>query len=234
MKFKKASLAAAMAAVALSLATPAAFAANVLIVDGTSSPPADVATTASLVGNMSFVTDYAVSSSCSTAAVGGYVKRGASVTSGTKIGAITSAVFGTSSAYCTTWGGLSLPVVMAKTASPTEWGIYAASTPAKGATVVPVQIRNVGINMHSTGSLPWSCELGMVGTLPATFNQTTQRLTINTGASYPLAITAFDKSGTSTPDPSGITCGGEFYTGDNMAVTGTLQLATPGVGGIHF
>jgi hypothetical protein len=62
----------------------------------------------------------------------------------------------------------------------------------------------------------------------------TQQISISTAPAFPLAIQAFNGAGTKTPAPTGITCGGQIYTGDNMSMTGAFTLDTPGTAGIHF
>ncbi|MFI5430078.1 hypothetical protein ACHMWU_28975 [Aeromicrobium sp. UC242_57] len=207
-----------------------------LSVDGTTSPAADVAATGALSGTASMLTDYGYPISCSTVAVSGYVKRGATVASGMKIGAINNFSVGSGGTSCTATA-LNYPLVLqksTKTASAAEWGIYATATPSKGAASVPIEIRNMAVKMHSTGSPVWSCDVEAVGTLPGTFNQTTQQIRITPSAGvFPLSLTAFDGSGTNTVG-SGMSCGGQIYTGDGLQLTGTFTIATPGAGGIHF
>lgn len=218
---------------------PAAFASNTLSVDGVTSPAGDVPMAGVLAtSSVGFLSDYGVTAQCSAASLSGTIKRGATVVAGNKIGAIDGATFRQSgSTSCTTWGGLNLPVVIEKSAkltSPSDWGIYAVATPAKGATTVSIEIRDVALKLHSTGSKPWSCDLEMIGTLRGVFNQTTQQISIYPASGvYPLALTAFDGSGTNTAG-SGNTCGGQFYTGDMVQLSAAFNLATPGIGGIHF
>ncbi|MFI5430074.1 hypothetical protein [Aeromicrobium sp. UC242_57] len=158
MNKKKAIIAAGAAAAATMLIAPAAFASGVVIVNGTSSPAADVPVTGALSGTISFLTDFGTPASCTTASVGGYVKRGASLASGTKVGAITTMTFGGGTACTAT--GLNYPVVIEKSTkvgSPAEWPIHLTATPAKGSASAPIEIRNVDAQMHSTGSPVWAC-----------------------------------------------------------------------------
>jgi hypothetical protein len=245
-RFKKSSLVIGVMAAVTMLIAPAAFATNTLSVDGTTSPAGNVSVTGANVGTLSFVTDFGVPASCSASSVAGYVQRGATVASGNKIGAITNLAFGSAGSPCTATG-LNYPVVIEKSTKvghPAEWGIYATATPAKGAASVPIEIRGVVAKMHSTTpatptpSNKWACDLqagSNLGTtvVAGTFNQTNQRITINTGIAFPLPITAFDGAGTNSAG-AGITCGGQIYTGDNANMTGAFALSTPGVGGIHW
>lgn len=232
---KKAGLAVGMSAAAVLAIAPAAFAANVLKVDGLTTV-ADVPVSGPLVTGttIGFKTDYNVPATCSASAAGGYVKRGVTVGLGTKIGAITSLTF--SSCTATTLG---FPVTIAKKGA-TEWGIFATAAPtSKTQATIPVEIRGVVAQMRSTGATPLTCELEATGTVAGTFNQNTQVLAITpaTTTTYTLPIVAHNGAGTKTPQPSGVgTCGGQIYTGDRAQMTGSFQLSTGvvGGGGIHL
>lgn len=224
--------AAAFAAVALALGAPAAYASSVLSVDGTASPPADVAVAAPLVTGtvVGFLTDFAVPATCTSSTTGGYVKRGAAVVAGAKIGAITSMSLG----GCT-MTGLGYPVLISK-AGATEWGIFATATPSSAtAATVPVEIRNLQGSWTSTGARPYPCEVEFTGTIRGSFNQNTQVLSIApaTSSTYSMALTVLNGSGGPMPSGQG-GCLGQMYTGDRMQMTGSFQLSTPGTGGIHF
>lgn len=238
MTFRKAavSVSVCVCSALLMFAQPA-HASSVLDVDGTSSPVADVAISGAMNGSsIGFATNYGTSASCTSAAFGGYIKRGATVTSGSKLGAITSFATGGSSSSCL-MDGWNYPAVIEKGAAsgdPAEWGIYATATPAAGATTVPVEIRDMTLKVHSTTTTGhWDCDFEMAGAVPATFNQVTQRISISTGMSYPLLITAFDGTGTDT-EGTGITYAGQVYSGDQSSMTGSFTLDTPGAGGTHF
>lgn len=241
LKIKKMCLAGSLVAGAVVLA-PVALAASTLSVGGTTSPPGDVPVTMSVnAPGMSFLTDFGVPMTCTASAASGYVKRGSSVTSGTKIGAITNLAY----TGCTMAGAY--PVIVKKnnnSGSPAEWPIHVVGNPAKGQTMLAIEIRTVDLKMHSTiPAVPsvsnrWPLYLKAEGTLPGTFNQTTQQVIINTAPSYPLTVTAYDGVSESAPvalPASGPgTYGGNIYTDDRFAVTGSMNTYTPGVGGIHF
>lgn len=234
MKLKRTALAATIAATSLSIVAPSAYATAVLKVDGLTSPPADVTVTAPLVAGttISFETDYNVPATCSTSAMSGYVKRGATVAVGAQIGAITSMAF----TSCT-MTSLNYPLSISKMGA-AEWGIFATSTPASSAVAtIPVEIRDVAGYWRGTGTPPLSCEFGFTGSLTGVFNQNTQVLSIvpATSTTYPTLIEVFNGAGTKTPAPVDTgTCMGQMYTGDRMQLTGSFQLATPGVGGIKL
>jgi hypothetical protein len=224
-----------LAAAMLALA-PAAFAANVVKVDGLTAPAGDVAMTAAVMSpGINFVTNFGVPSRCTGSAVSGYVRRGATAASGTKIGAITSLTFSPCSATTLGW-----PWQVSKKAASAEWGIYVRVTPSsKTQNLISVELRDVSLYVRSTGSAPFYCEFQAHATaIPATFNQTTQQLSIDTGASYPLNLTAYDGTGVKGPGnvlpPGTGACVGQIETGDTMKMVGSFSISTPGVGGIHL
>ena len=234
---KKAGLAAGVVAAVTMLIAPAAFATNTLSVNGvTTGGTSPVTGALPTGGTIGFVTDFGVPASCTTAAVAGTVTKGASVTAGSQIGAINSLTFGSSSSLCDATG-LHYPVIIEKSnkvGAPASWGIFVKTTPAKGATTVPIEIRNVTAKLHSTNTTGnWACDLEAKGTVPGVFNQSTQQIIITpTAGSYPLDITAFDGTKTNT-EGAGITCGGEIYSTDFAQMTGTFNLTSTGTG-IHF
>lgn len=235
---KRAGIATGVLAAVTMLIAPAAFAANTLSVDGTTSPVGDVAVSGVNKGTLNFETDYAVPASCTTAAVTGTVRRGAAVATGTTIGKISNLTFTDCEATDLEYG-----VIIEKdnnAGAAAVWDIVAEETPAKNQRYVDISIRNIGVKMHSTGSGAWVCSLGAVAaSVPATFDQITQEIAIDTRATYPFAITAYDGSNTTNrkvalpPTPNG-TCVNQIYTGDAADMWGTFTLDTPGVGGIHF
>lgn len=236
---KKAGLTAGVLAAVTMLIAPAAFATNTLSVSGSTTGGAKAVTGAlPSGGTISFLTDFGTPASCNTATIAGTATAGASVTAGSQIGAISSLTFGSSSSLCDATG-LHYPVIIeksTKTGAPATWGIYVKTTPAKGATTVPIEIRNVTAKMHSTNTTgTWACDLQAAGTVPGTFNQVTQQISITpVSGIYPLAITAYDGTRTNTVG-AGITCGGEIYNGDAAQMTGSFTLTpTVGTGGIHF
>lgn len=234
MKLKRVSIAATIVTALMMIVAPAAFAVNVLKVDGLTSPAADVTITAPLVTGTSiqFKTDFSVPATCSTLVAGGYVKRGVTVASGTQIGALTSVVL----SNCT-MTALSYPISISKSGT-SEWGIFATATPTSATqATIPVEIRGVDGYWRSTGSVPYPCEFGFTGTMSGTFNQNTQVLAITpaTSTTYPLSIVVFTGAGTKTPAPLNVgTCGGQMFTSDRLQTTFGSQIATPGVGGIHL
>lgn len=235
---RKTGLCAAVLATVTMLIAPAAFATNTLSVNGGSSPVGPVSLTGTLPsgGTLSFVSDFGFPITCTTAAFGGTVSRGSTVAAGSQIGAIASLAFGSSSSSCLATG-LNYPLVMeksTKTGAPATWGIFATTTPAKGATTVPVEIRNVSLKIHSTNTTGnWGCDMEAMGTIPARFNQVTQQLTITPSSGvYPLRIAAYDGTKTNTVG-AGITCLGQVYDGDALQMTGTFNLTSTGTG-IHF
>lgn len=237
---KKTGLAAGVLAAVTMLIAPAAFATNTLNVDGTAAPLGNVLVTGVNNGTLSFVTDFGVPASCTTSSVNGYVKRGSSVTAGQQLGAITGLTFGSAGTPCTATS-LNYSVIIQKTATgtkspaaPAEWGIFVTSTPAKGATSVPIEIRNVDAKMFSTTGIPRACDLRARGTVSGMFNQVNQVITISNPTSYPLDITAYDGSGTNTVSATDRTCGGQIYGTDFARMAGAFTLDTPGVAGIHW
>lgn len=235
---KKTGLVVGTLAAATMLIAPAAFAANVVSVNGVTSGP-NVSASGTNVGTITFVTDYGITTTCNASAVTGYVTPGASTVAGTKIGAISTQSFSS----CTVDGGL--PVVVEKNTNagaPAEWGIYVTSTPAKGQNVANIEIRGVSAKLHSTTPVTpttanrWNCDLGATATaIPGTFNQSTQRLAFTTAAgAYPLNLTAYNGLGTKTALGSSTgTCAGQIYTGDKANMSGVFNLTTVGTG-VHF
>jgi hypothetical protein len=236
MKHQKASLLVGAAALALAVYPPSAFAANTIRVDGTTTPPGAVAITGNNtgLGNIGFVTNFGDSGSCTSSAVSGYVNRGAAATAGTQIGAVTTMTF----SPCTRTT-LNYPVVITKKPVPAEWSIVVRTPPAsKTQNVIDVTIKNVSARMLSTGSAPFLCHVEARGDVNATFNRTTQRLTIATAPAYPLNLTAYDTSGGDAagniiPPGSG-TCVGQIETGDTASMSGNFNVITPGAGGIQL
>lgn len=234
MKLKRTALSATIAAASLAIIAPAAYAANVLEVDGLTSPAADVAFAAPLAAgtSISLKTDFNVPASCDTSNTTGYVKRGVTVAAGARIGAITGLSFG----GCTLTA-LAYPMTISKKGT-TEWGIFATATPtSKTQATIPVQITGVNARMTSLGAPPYALDLGFTGSITGTFNQNTQVLSIKppSQTSFTLPMLAYNGAGTDTLQPSGVgTFGGQLYTGDSMQMTGSFQLATPGVGGIKL
>lgn len=236
---KKAGLAAGVAAAATVLIAPAAFAATTISVDGATTPVGNVTIGGSVVTpGVSFMTNFTAPISCSASTIGGYVGRGTVASAGTKIGAITNPTF----SGC--WGPNG-PVIVkknAKSGAPTEWPIHVVGTPAKGQVNIAIQIRNVSLKVHSTTPVvpsagnKWSCYLKMQGTVNATFNQSTQQISINTAPSYPFAITAYDGASEAAQLvlPTTPTCGGFIYTGDTASMFSVFNVTTPGIGGIHL
>lgn len=237
MKLTRTQIAAVVAVASMAVAAPSAYAANVLEVDGLTTA-ADVAVTGPLVTGttINFKTDFLVPSVCSTSAATGYVKRGVTVAAGVKIGGVT----GLTLSGCT-MSSLNYPIAISKYGTK-EWSIVATATAtatptSKTQATIPVLITGIEAQMTSTGAPPYACELGASGTVTGTFNQYTQVLSITpaTASTYPLPIQVYTGSGTRTPQPAGVgTCGGQFFTGDKVQLTGSFQLATPGVGGIHL
>ncbi|WP_456696000.1 hypothetical protein [Aeromicrobium sp. P5_D10] len=241
MKLKK-TLLASGAAVALLMGSQAAFATTTVAVNGTTSPAADVSVTGPSVGAISFLTDVAVPFSCSGGTASGYIKRGASAVSGQKIGAIQSLSMAPNCAFT----ALNFPVNITKkgTAVADEWGIYADGTPAKGATTVNVEIRNVHAAMSDSARTAPNLRCAVnfqgnvTGTLGATVKAkiqlnvvgTTDYLIVNTPAlgttalQYPLTLDALnasaDKAATGTTD----SCGGEIVDGDKASMVGSFAL----------
>lgn len=240
---KRAGIATGVLAAVTMLIAPAAFAANTLSVDGTTSPVGDVAVSGVNKGTLNFETDYAVPADCTTAAVTGTVRRGVSVTSGTTIGKISNLTFTNCTATALKYG-----VIIEKNTNvgkPAVWDIVAEETPAKNQRYVDVSIRNISVKMHSTGSGAWVCSLkAEADSAPAVFDQVTQEIAIDTRVSYPFEITAYDGSNTTDrkvalPSPlddplADGTCVNQIYTDDRADMWGTFTLDTPGVGGIHF
>lgn len=227
MKFnkKKASIAVGAAAAVTMLIAPPALALTTLEVAGsTASPVVAVAVVGSLKGSVSFLTDFDVPATCSTASATGYVLRGAELLNGVKIGGISNLTFGACSAT-----DLNLPVsvaLSAKVGAPAEWPIYWAGSPTKGSASAAIVIRNVTAKMHSTGSPTWICDLEAQGDVAARLYQGAIpeiRITPTPGV-FPLAIRAFNGSGMNVP--AATTCAGQIYTGDNAQMTGTFTLNT--------
>lgn len=233
---KKAGIGAGIVAAAVLAFAPAAFATNTVRVDGTTTPAGNVAITGNNtgLGNIGFLTNFGVPATCTGSSITGYVKRGASATAGTQIGAISNMTF--SPCTATT---LNYPVAITKKASPAEWPIIIRTTPAsKTQNVIDITIVGVSAQMRSTGSAPYLCNLNATGNVNGTFNRTTQRITIATAPAYPLNIIAYDTSGNKTPvgglPPGTGTCVGQIETGDTAQMSGTFSVVTPGVGGIQL
>ncbi|WP_456695998.1 hypothetical protein [Aeromicrobium sp. P5_D10] len=241
MKLKK-TLLVGGAAIVLLMGSQAAFATTTVAVNGSPTPPADVPVTGALVSGVTFMSDVSVPNSCSGGTASGYVKRGASAVSGQKIGAIQSLTLNTG---CLATGFL-YPVTITKkgTAVADEWGIYADGTPAKGATSMNVEIRNVRASMRDVGRTApnFRCAVNaqgnVVGTLGATVKAkiqlnvigTTDYLVVNTPSlgttalQYPLTLDALngsaDKAATDTID----SCAGEIVDGDKASMVGSFAL----------
>ncbi|WP_456695999.1 hypothetical protein [Aeromicrobium sp. P5_D10] len=245
MKLKKAlrkkTLLAGGAAIVLLMGSQAAFATTTVAVNGTTSPAADVSVTGPSVGAIFFVTDAAVPMSCSGGTSSGYIKRGASAVSGQKIGAIQSLSMAPNCSFTS----LNFPVNITKkgTAVTDEWGIYADGTPAKGATTMNVEIRNVRAAMRDAARTApnFRCAVNLQGNVSGTLGATvkakiqlnvvgaTDYLIVNTPTlasafQFPLTLDALngsaDEAATGTTD----TCGGEIVDGDKISMVGSFAL----------
>lgn len=238
MKLKK-TLFAGGAAVALVMGSQAAFATSTVSVNGSTTPPADVAITGPSVGGISFLTDFGVPASCSGGTASGYIKKGASATTGTKVGAISSLTFATG---CTATS-LAFPVNITKKAG-AEWGIFLDGTPAKGATTINVEIRGVYAAMidNARTAPNLRCAVNAQGNVAGTagatvkaqikLNQsgTTDYLVVNTPAQptpalqYPLTLDALNGSADKAATGTISSCGGEIQDGDKASMVGTFAL----------
>lgn len=235
MKHRKVSVLLGTAAVALALHAPPAIAANTIRVDGTTTPPGNVAITGNNTGNgnIGIVTNFGYPITCSGSALNGYVTRGALATAGTTIGAITAMSFGPCTATT-----LHYPLVIGKQTG-SDWPVVVRTTPtSKTQNIVNITIRNVNVYMISTGSAPYLCHVLAKGDVNATFNRTTQKITVATAPAYPLNLTAYDTTGLTGPGnifpPGTGTCVGQIETGDTASMSGLFNVVTPGVGGIQL
>lgn len=232
---KKAGLAAGLVAAVTMVIAPAAFAASTVKVGGTATPVGPVAISGSVKSpGVEFNTNFGVLTACTASTISGTVNRGTVVSgSSTQIGVISAATF----TGCTAAGGL--PVIIKKDPKVvTSWPIHVVGVPPKGQDLIPIQIRNITVKMHSTiPAVPsagnkWPCYLKATGTVNGTFRQSTQQILIDTAPAFPFAITAFDgasESAQTVLPPSGPgTCGGTIFTGDSadmdgdFAVTGAI------------
>lgn len=229
MKLGRKSLVGGVLAGVMVLGAPA-FASSVLSVDGATAPAGNISISGALSSlTASFLTDADLPATCRTGTVDGYVTRGSTITGGARIGAVTDLMLDSCTQTSLLW-----KIAIRKDPSYPEWGIYAASTPTAGQTVIPVELRGVRLYWTSPGTLPWVCELGLAGSVKGAFNQSTQELSITpaTTTSFPLASQAFDGAGTKTPAAG--TCAGQIFTGDAFQMTGRFALSTPASGGIHW
>jgi hypothetical protein len=215
---RKSTMVGAMATTALMVAAPAAMAAGPLTVGGSATPAGAVAITATNVGSFSFVTDYGVPATCTTATIAGSINRGTAVVDNAVIGKISSLTF----SGCTATA-LNYPVTITKTG--TDWNLVVDGTPASGA-VANLEITGVSAQMRSTGSAPYACDLTAASSsVPGSFNPATQRLSVNAVSGvFPLALTA----------AGGVTCGGQIYTGDRAQMSGVFAVSTGGAGAINY
>lgn len=186
--------------------------------------PAVVPITATSIGSTIFYTDYGVRTSCSRLSIEGEMRQGTPVVARATIGTIHAVTFG----GCTTLGAQGYPVTIQKPAGTPDWTIVVAQTPAPGAPV-DLQLHDVALRMHSTGTPPYACDLtmstGAIGSVAMRFDPATQRLTGSAVAGvFPLSIDV----------PTGITCGGQFFTGDQSNAAGTLAVSTGGLGTIGY
>lgn len=238
MKLKK-TLLVSGAAVALLMGSQAAFATTTVSVGGTTTPAGNVAVTGTSVGSLNFLTNYGVPASCSGGTASGYIKRGASAVSGTQVGAISSLSFATS---CTATS-LNFPVTMTNKAAKGDWGIYADGTPAKGATTINVEIKNIYAQMiDSVQTAPnIRCAVNVAGNVAETVGATvkaqiklnvvgtTDYLVVNTPAlgtpalRTPLVLNALDGSANKATATTS-SCGGEIQDGDLASMVGSFAL----------
>lgn len=219
---RKTTMVGAMATTAVMLAAPAAMAAGPLTIGGSATPAGAVAITATNVGNFSFVTDYGVPATCTTATISGSINRGTSVVNNAVIGKISSLTF----SGCTATA-LNYPVTITKTGS-VDWDLVVDGTPASGATA-NLKITNVSAQMRSTGSAPYACDVAAAtpsgGSVAGSFNPSTQRLSVTAVSGvYPLNL---DPAGTSS-------CGGQIYDGDKAQMSGVFAVSTGGAGSINY
>ncbi len=228
MRKKTLASAGALASAVVMVAAGTAFASNTLTVGGSATPAGNVGVTGANNGNLTFLTDFGVPTTCTASSTGGYVTRGASVTAGSKIGAITSLTFSSCTAT-----DLRYPVNITKKSSPTEWPIHVVTTPtSKSQDVIQIEIRNVSAHMRSTGSAPYACAANAAGTVRGTFTRSTQRLAISTSG-YPLALDALNTSATKESEggaAASSSCAGEIQDGDGANMTGSFTLSTGGAG----
>lgn len=224
---------------ALSVSAAMAFPPSLVTIDGASSPAADLDVTGNVKPSTSldFFTDLSFTDmDCSSAAVGGYIKKGATVTAGQKIGAIESLNF----SGCSAAGGAY--TVAVDGVFPTgEWAILVKTTPTNAGDPVKIAIQDVSANMHETVSPPVDCQLDAVSTeVLGTFYPGTGsgnpdgRIVIDTPSEStsaqqnPLAITTLDGFG----GPASQTCG-TIFDGEAASMEGEFYLntvgATPGV-----
>lgn len=222
-----------LAAVVLVL-TPAAIAANVVKVDGTTSPPGAVSISGGLTAVATMVTNWGVPISCTTASLTGTIQRGTTATAGTQIGSITSLA----GSPCTATT-LNYPLSVSKRAVPSTWGIFVKTTPtSKTQQFIDVEIRNILMLLISPGPAPYPCHFELRGTIQARLDQINQRLIVATAPAYPLVITAYDSTGgklaANVLFPPAGTCAAQFQTGDTVRMSATWGVTTPGSGGIHL
>lgn len=231
---RRTGLAGGILAAAVLALTPAAFAANVVKVDGTTSPPGAVSISGGLTAVASMVTNFGVPIACTTASLTGTIQRGSTATAGTQIGSIASLA----GSPCTATT-LNYPLSVSKRAVPSTWGIFVKTTPtSKTQQFIDVEIRNILMLLISPGSAPYPCHFELRGTIQARFDQINQRLIVATAPAYPLVITAYDSTGGKLPanilPPGTGTCVGQFETGDTAKMSAIWAVSTPGVGGIHL
>ncbi|MFS3130168.1 hypothetical protein ACLM5J_17330 [Nocardioides sp. Bht2] len=174
------------------------------------------------VGDLTFDSDAGVPMTCTSSSITGTVNRGTAVVNGATIGNISNLGF----TGCTATDFL-YPVTVA---SKGTWAIKVVGNPAPKANIVNIEIANVTAQVKSTGSAPLACDFEATGTVPGTFNVSTQRITIASTA-FPLNLQAFNGAGTKTPASS--TCAGEVLTGDKANMNGVFSLSVTG-GALSF
>lgn len=207
------------------LAMPAAFAmsSTLVSVGGDTSSGTD-AVTGFNDGATYFVTDWGTPLDCHASEGTGTVERGAPAVQGSVIGEVTDLEFG--NCAMSGWG---YPFELSS--NPAPWPVIATETPANAGDPVSVEIRNVSMYMHSTGSPPWPCELDLVsdaitGTYypGVTANGNDGRIETSTSG-FPWAITAYDGTGMKTVNPPNVgTCGGRIYTDDAANMFGNFEM----------
>ncbi|MFS3130170.1 hypothetical protein ACLM5J_17340 [Nocardioides sp. Bht2] len=169
------------------------------------------------VGDLTFASDAAVPMKCTSSTITGAVNRGTSVVASATIGTISDLDFTGCEATA-----LDYPVTVA---SKGTWAIKVRNTPAPTANIVDIEIANLTAQVKSTGATPLACDFEATGTVPGTFNASTQQITIASTA-FPLALQAFDGTGTKTA--AATTCGGDVWTGDRANMNGVFNLAVTG------
>lgn len=208
----------ALAGAAVLIAAPAAMASGSgkVTVGGVDTVGTNAATGTN-VGDLTFMSDAAVPMDCTSSSITGSVNRGTTVANGNVIGQISNLSF----TGCTATD-LLFPVSVS---SKGTWNIQVVGNPAPKSTSVNILITGVTAQVKSTGAAPHSCDFQATGSVPGTFNVTTQRITI-ASSSFPLALQAFNGAGTKTPAAS--SCAGEVVTGDAANMNGVFSLSVTG------